>query len=81
MLLTSAQQANAADYGIDYEGPVPLDNDEDEIVVPDLPHLLSEPERALLRQQLVEPSTLTHDQAWMIQNYVVARTVVYSCVE
>ena len=68
------EQESWGSYGIDVEGPVPLD-DESTIVVDELPNVLSEEERAMLRRHIVQPDSLSAE--WMIENYSVTRYVVH----
>ena len=60
---------------MDPEGPVPLDDD-NTVVVKELPDFLSEEERATLRQCIVLQDSLSDE--WMVQNFIVIRNVVHS---
>lgn len=66
-------------YDIDFEGPVPLDDDEHSVVVQELPHLLSEEERTTLRQQISQPDSTTGE--WMVQSYAVTRSIIHALSE
>ena len=66
-------------YGIDYEGPVPLDDDEDNVVVQELPHFLSEEERTTLKQQIAQPDSITDE--WLVQSYAITRSIIHALSE
>ena len=66
-------------YGIDYEEPIPID-DED-VVLENLPHLLSDEERTRVRQNILQPflqSGLSDDDEGMIHCYTVIRSFVHA---
>ena len=66
-------------YGTDWDGPVPVcDNDDGTVVVDDLPPLLSATQQQALTDQLPPSESLTED--WMITNYTIAKVFVHqSC--
>ena len=58
-------------YGTDWDGHVPVcDNDDSTVVVDDLP-----PQRQALTDQLLPSESLTED--WMITNYTTAKVFVH----
>ena len=48
-------QESWQDFGMDFEGPVPLDEDENAVVVEELPQFLSEEEMTTLRRHISQP--------------------------
>ena len=58
-------QESWQEFGIDFEGPVPLDEDENAVVVEELPHFLSQEEMTTLRQHISQPASMNDE--WMIQ--------------
>ena len=69
-------QESWQDFGIDFEGPVPLDEDENPVVVEELPQFLSQEEMITLRQNIPQPDSVNDE--WMIQNYAIARSIIHS---
>ena len=69
-------QESWQDFGIDFEGPVPLDEDENPVVVEELPQFLSQEEMITLRQNIPQPDSLNDE--WMIQNYAITRSIIHS---
>ena len=69
-------QESWQDFGIDFEGPVPLDEDENPVVVEELPQLLSQEEMITLRQNIPQPDNVNDE--WMIQNYAITRSIIHS---
>ena len=67
-------------YGIDWDGPVPVHdgNEDDTVVVDDLPPLLSATQRQALTEQLPPSESLTED--WLISSFTTAKVFVHrSC--
>lgn len=64
-------------YGTDWNGPVPLDNDADIVVVDDLPPLLSSTQQQALKDQLPPSGALTEE--WMITSFTIAKSFVHQC--
>ena len=65
-------------YGTDWNGPVPADNDADQVVVDDLPPLLSITQQQALRDQLPPSGPLSEE--WMITSFTIAKSFVHqSC--
>ena len=65
-------------YGIDWEGPVPDDNDENIVVVDNLPLLLSESQQQALEQEI--PACDSPTEEWMISTYTIAKRFAHqSC--
>lgn len=64
------------DFGIDFEGPVPLDEDENTVSVEELPQFLSQEEMTLLRQHISQPESVNDE--WMIQSYAITRLIIHS---
>ncbi len=62
------------DYGIDWTGPVSLDDD-NTVVLDDLADVLSDTEKATLSDQIPQLTTLTED--WMIQSFTIAKVFVH----
>ena len=62
-------------YGTDLSGPVSVDNEEG-VVVQEVPNVLSEEEISLLKQQFVQPDMVKEEI--MLQNYMVAKSFVHS---
>lgn len=64
-------------YGIDYDGPVPLDSEDEQdiLTVDELPQLLSAEEQEILIEQMVQQNM---SPEWMVQNYTVARAFVHA---
>ena len=60
-------QASWDDYGIDWEGPVSLDNDEDTVTVEEPTEMLTETQKVELREQLNELDTHSFSQLDMLQ--------------
>ncbi len=52
-------------YGIDWDGPIPVSDEPEYVVVDNLPSLLSDDENDLLTQQL-PPSQDILEEGWMI---------------
>ena len=69
-------QESWQDFGIDFEGPVPLDEDENAVVVEELPQFLSQEEMTTLRQHIPQPDSVNEE--WMIQSYAITRSVIHS---
>lgn len=69
-------QESWQDFGIDFEGPVPLDEDENPVVVEELPQFLSLEEMITLRQNIPQPDSVNDE--WMIQNYAITRSIIHS---
>ena len=67
-------------YGIDWNGPVPVynDNDDDDgaVVVDDLPPPLSATQQQALTDQLPPSESLTED--WMITTYTIANVISHA---
>lgn len=66
------------EYGIDWSEPAPLE-DEQTVTVDNLPNILSDEERATLRQQLTHSDTLTEE--WMVHSFTVAKVFVHAAIE
>ncbi len=62
-------------YGIEWAGPVPLDDD-DVVRVDDVEDPLSDAEKTTLMQQITQPETLTEE--WMIQTFTVDKVFVHA---
>lgn len=69
-------QESWQDFGIDFEGPVPLDEDENPVVVEELPQFLSQEEMITLRQNIPQPDSVNDE--WIIQNYAITRSIIHS---
>ena len=63
-------------YGTDLSGPISVDNDEEGVVVQEVPDVLSEEESSLLKQHFVQPDMAKEEI--MLQNYMVAKSFVHS---
>ena len=63
-------------YRTDLSGPVSIDNDEEGVVIQEVPDVLSEEEISLLKQHFVEPDMVKEEI--MLQNYMVAKSFVHS---
>ena len=61
-------------YGSDFEGPVPVDDEENTVEVEDIAGYLSDEEKEALQQHFVEPNALKEDK--MLLNYVIAKTYI-----
>ncbi len=64
------------DYGIDWTGPVPVEDVDNVVRVDDLTDVLSDAEKATLMQQITQPDTLTEE--WMIHSFSVAKLFVHA---
>ena len=69
-------QESWQEFGIDFEEPVPLDEDENAVVVEELPHFLSQEEMTTLRQHISQPASMNDE--WMIHSYAVTRSIIHS---
>ena len=56
------------DYGTDWEGPVPIDDD-NTVHINDLPNFLSDEEKAILLQQLLPLETLNEER--LLHNFTI----------
>jgi hypothetical protein len=61
-------------YGCDYSGPVSTDEEINAVVVEELPHLLTEDKRHLLKQQLNSPDIIT--QEVLLNDYAIAKLFI-----
>ena len=71
-------QANWDDYGVDWEGPVPID-DEDTVTVEELADMLSDIQKDELRGQLDALDSHSSSQLDMLRHYTVAKSYVHDC--
>ena len=69
-------QTNWDNYGIDWEGPVSLD-DEDTVTVEELTEMLTDTQKVELREQVDGLDAHSFSQLDMLRQYVVARSYVY----
>ncbi len=65
------------DYGIDIDGPVPIDNDNTVIVEDDVDNKLSAGQKAILKQEL--RSMDNSSQEGLMTMYTVAKLFVHGC--
>lgn len=79
ILNLTTSQTNLDYYGTDWEGPVPLQDDEATVSVEELPELLSEVQRSTLRDLIPHQDQLTDD--WMINSFSVAKLFVHELCE
>lgn len=68
-------QVNWHRYGIDYEEPVPLDNDSNIVRVDETPDYLSQEESNLLRQQLTYTDGFSKEA--LLHNFTIASLFVH----
>ncbi len=64
------------DYGIDIDGPVPIDND-NTVIVEDVDNKLSAGQKAILKQEL--RSMDNSSQEGLMTMYTVAKLFVHDC--
>lgn len=64
---------------MDWEGPVPLNDDEDTVIVEELTEMLTDPQKDTLREQLVALDSHSFSQLDMLRQYTVAKSYVYDC--
>ena len=62
---------------MDFEGPVPLDDDEDAVTVEELTEMLTDPQKDALREQLTTLDSHSFSQLDMLRQYTVAKSYVY----
>ena len=63
------------DYGMDWDEPITVDED-NTVTVPDLPlYVLSEQRKHILREEL----TLHHDDTYGVEHYVLTRHFIFRC--
>ena len=63
------------DCGIDWDGPVSIDDDNDTVTVPNLPDLISQEQQWLLKEELNGHL----DEKFGVEHYVMSRAFVSSC--
>lgn len=63
-------------YGVDYGGPVPLDNDENTVIVDEIDEMLSPEEKSELRHHLENLQTDVFSQRDLLSEYLFARGFV-----
>jgi hypothetical protein len=71
LVISGLEQLN---YGCDYSGPVSTDEEINAVVVEELPHLLTEDKRHLLKQQLNSPDIIT--QEVLLNDYAIAKLFI-----
>ena len=64
---------------MDWEGPVPLDDDEDTVTVEELTEMLTDPQKDALREQLTALDSHSFSQLDMLRQYTIAKSYVYDC--
>ena len=79
ILTLTTSQINLDYYGTDWEGPVPLQDDEATVSVEELPELLSEVQQSTLRDLIPYQDQLSDD--WMIHSFSVAKLFVHELCE
>ena len=65
-------------YGIDWAGPVPTDEDDNTVTVDDLPDILSETEKDILRQHISDQGTCTLTEECMIRSFTIAKVFIHA---
>lgn len=81
IIIKSSMQANWDDYGIDYDGPVSLDDDQDAVTVEEISDLLSDVQKDALTTELERMGGDSFSQLEMLSKYTVAKTFVYNVCE
>lgn len=69
-------QADWDDYGVDWEGPVSL-CEEDSVSVQELEEMLTDTQKVELQEQLTTHRAQMFCQEAMLQQYVTAKSYVY----
>ena len=69
-------QVDWEEYGSDFTGPVPLDDDFERVVVDQVPQVLSEEERELLVQQLEPPHSVGLSEDILLHNFALAKSFI-----
>ena len=64
---------------MDWEGPVPLDDDEDTVTVEELTEMLTDPQKDALQEQLIALDSHSFSQRDMLRQYTIAKSYVYDC--
>jgi len=59
-------------FGVDWDGPVSLNNDEDSVFIPSVPPLMNEHQKQLLMDELAGHNDEVHG----IEHYIVARNFI-----
>ena len=79
ILTQTTSQINLDCYCTDWEGPVPLQDDEAIVSVEELPELLSGVQQSTLRDLIPYQDQLSDD--WMIHSFSVAKLFVHELCE
>lgn len=67
-------QADYHEYGCDFNGPVTIDDECTSVVVDELPQILTEEERQLLRQLLNSHDVMSQDT--LIHDFAIAKLFI-----
>ena len=70
-------QDDYSQHRIDWSGPVPAESDENTVVVPELPQILSDDEAAALQCLINSVVENSPEETWK-SKYIIARTFVES---
>ena len=62
---------------MDWEGPVPLIDDEGTVTVEELTEMLTDPQKDALREQLTALDSQSFSQLDMLRQYTVAKSYVH----
>jgi hypothetical protein len=74
-------QANWDDYGIDFDRPVNIDDDETTVTVNEIENLLSQTQRDELKDKIDNVSNDCFSQLEMISKFSIAKMYIYNACE
>ncbi len=67
-------------YGIDWEGPVPVECDEDTVIVPEIAVDLSDEERLMLKNICEDQHADSSDEVEWIALYIECKQLIYGFI-